>query len=462
VNPSPTELTPNILLADSDEALAASAQRVLERRGFRTTLVTDGEQALARFDTAFQVVILSVDLPKLDGLAVLREIKARAPLTQIILLTDSSTISSAMMGLKEGAFAYILKPIADYLQLTHAVDRALELSRLRSAAAPAPASSAAPKNQELVALNQLAAVIRATEPQAKMLEGVLKAATQIFGASKAVVFLSENSQNLQMVAGLGSDSQIAAARDFIRVVGEEFAWRVANERKALTVTSPNKKFIHAGAPIIARGRLLGVLIVYEIAAGAADGERLGWLNAYAAQAGAAMELARLEDENERLAQTDPVSGAYKSNIFLELAEREFRRSWRFNESISLIDVQVDGIDVIFKRSKELGERVLRMVSDICRQSVRNIDLVGRGKDNSFALLLLMTDSEGAMTVAERISNAVRAIPAENTKDGFRIAVHLGVTTYPHEGCTSLMDLIEIARSAHQKQRGPNQTIIQRA
>ena len=458
---SRTEPTPKIFLADPDEALAASARRVFERRGFQMTLVTDGDQALARFDPAFHVAILSVSLPKRDGLAVLREIKARAPATEIILLTDSSSISSAMMGLQEGAFAYILKPIADYLQLTHAVERALELSRLRSAAVSSPARAPA-KSQDLVALNQLAAVIRANEPQTKMLEGVLKSAAQIFGASKAVVFLTESSPNLQMVAGLGSSSQSAAARDFIRVVGEEFAWRVANERKALTVSSPTKKFIHAGAPLISRERLLGVLIVYEIAMGAADGERLGWLNAFAANAAAAMELVRLEEENERLAPNDPATGALKEKIFLELAEREFRRSWRFNESLSVIDVQVDGIDVIFKRSQDLGDQVLRSVSDICRQSVRNIDLVGRGKNDSFTLLLLMTDGPGAMSVAERILRAVRAIPAENTRDGFRIAVRLGVTTYPHEGCTSLMDLIEIARSAHNDKRGPNPTVIQQA
>jgi len=461
MNP-PTEARPNILLADSDDALAASAQRVLERRGFRTTLVADGEQALARFDPEFHVVILAVALPKRDGLAVLREIKARAPTTQVILLTDSSTVSSAMMGLKEGAFAYILKPIADYLQLTHTVEQALELSRLRSMVGSPPPQEAPSNNQDLVALNQLAAIIRNSEPHMKMLEGVLKSAAQIFSASKAVVLLAENSQNLQMVAGLGSPSQTDAARDFIRVVGEEFAWRIANERKASVVTSPNKKFIHAGAPLVSRDRLLGVLIVYEIAIGAADGERLGWLNAFAANAAAAMELARLEEENVRLAPTDPATGALKESVFLELADREFRRSWRFNESLSVIDVQVDGIEVIFKRSKELGDHILRVVSDICRQSVRNIDLVGRGKQDSFILLLLMTDSPGATSVAERISRAVRAIPAENIKDGFRISVQLGVTTYPHEGCTSLMDLIEIARSAHDEKRGPDSTVIQQA
>lgn len=459
---SPSETPPKILFADADETLATSASRVLERRGFQVTLVADGEQALARFAPAFQVAILSVSLPKLDGLAVLREIKARAPATEIILLSDAGSISAAMMGLKEGAFAYILKPIADYLQLTHAVERALELSRFRSQAIQPTLPAPAPRNQGLVALNQLAAVIRNSEPQVKMLEGVLKSAAQVFGASKAVVFLSEHSQKLQLVAGLGSPSQTAAARDFIHVVGEEFAWRVANERKALTVASPNKKVFHAGAPLIARGHLLGVLIVYEITPSASDGERLGWLNAFAAHAAAALELARLTEENEGLAQSDPATGAYKENIFLELAEREFRRSWRFNESISVIDVQIDGMDAIFKRSQELGDRVLRIVSDICRQSVRNIDLVGRGKNGSFTLLLLMTDSVGATTVAERISQAVRAIPAENNKDGFRIAVSLGVTTYPHEGCTSLMDLMEIAHSAHLEKRGPSQTVIHQA
>lgn len=458
---SPSKSLTQILLADPDNTLTAAARRVLERRGLSVTIAADGDEALARFDPQTPVAIVSVTQPERDGLELVRELRARAPATQIILLTETSTISTAMMGLKEGAFAYIVKPIADYLQLTHAVEKAMELHELR-ASVDQQAASVPRQSPDLSTLNQLTEAILFAQPWDKVLKGAVKTAAHIFRASKAVVLLADKAGSLQLVAGLGNAGQGPTARDFLSTVGEAFAWQVAAERKILAVAGPDKRFVQVGAPMIARDKLVGVLIVYEIVPGEIDSARLTWLEAYAAQLGAAVELGRLEEENTRLSPIDPLTGAYSEGAFLDLAEREFRRSWRFNESLSVITVEIEGIAAILRRSRELHAHTLRTVSDICRKSVRKIDLVARAKDDSFMLLLLMTDEPAAQAVAERILHSVSAIPGEASRGTVRIAVRLGLTTYPHEGCASVMDLLEIARSALDNVNAPRQDLIGRA
>jgi diguanylate cyclase (GGDEF)-like protein len=479
---------PAILLADPEESLCASARRVFERRGYQVTVVQDGESALAFFDPKFHVAIVSVTLEKYDGLSVLRDIRSRAPGTQVILLTDASTVSAAMMGLKEGAYAYILKPISDYLQLTHAVERALELydlrklnevavsspiSRVTLADATVPVQNSSPNptpnliqspilnssldQAELTtrALRELVELGRESQP--KMLKSAARSVARIFGAKHATIFLLGDDRPLIPVASAG-EGDPNTTQEFDGLVDEEFALRIAREAKTLLNFSTGKKQFRVGAPLLVNNQVFGVLVIYPLPEGAITPERLAWLEAYSGQIAMSVELVRLREENSRLLPSDPLTGALREDYFLQIAEREFRRSWRFNESLSVIHVVLDNLDVLNDREKSLGDRALRMVADACRQAVRNIDLVSFGSQNSFLVLLLMTDSQDVQIVAERILNGVQASALDDAGEKIWLSVKLGVATYPHEGCTSILDLLEIVRSAHTKVRLNGQKI----
>jgi diguanylate cyclase (GGDEF)-like protein len=192
-----------------------------------------------------------------------------------------------------------------------------------------------------------------------------------------------------------------------------------------------------------------------------DPLRVAWLETFAAQGALAINLAQLNAENKRLSPNDPLTGTLKRSVFLDLADHEFRRSWRYNQPVSAIIVGVDGIGGITASSdREFGDRVLRQVAEVCRGIVRSIDLVGRYENDSFAILLLMTDRNGAQSAAERLRLGIASIYLSDARGPMRVTASLGVCSYPREGCASIFDLLSVTQEAQRaaQRSGANQVV----
>ena len=100
------------LVVDDDQVLADVVAFTLRREGFEVLLAHDGEAALRRWaDEQPDLVVLDVNLPKLDGFAVCRQIRAQAD-TPIILLTVREDEDDIVRGLQIGADDYITKPFS--------------------------------------------------------------------------------------------------------------------------------------------------------------------------------------------------------------------------------------------------------------------------------------------------------------------------------------------------------------
>jgi two-component system response regulator MtrA len=99
-----------VLLVEDDPALSELATLILERVGFETSTVADGEAALERFrKDPFDLILLDVMLPVRDGLEVCRTIRATSSVP-IIMLTAKDDTSDVVAGLEVGADDYITKP----------------------------------------------------------------------------------------------------------------------------------------------------------------------------------------------------------------------------------------------------------------------------------------------------------------------------------------------------------------
>ena len=123
-----------ILLAEDEHKVASFIHRGLGAEHYVIDVVYDGEAALERAtDGEYDLLILDVMLPKRDGLAVLKEIRARKVSLPVLLLTARDTVADKVAGLDSGADDYLTKPFA----FEELVARVRALLRRGGPAAPA-------------------------------------------------------------------------------------------------------------------------------------------------------------------------------------------------------------------------------------------------------------------------------------------------------------------------------------
>jgi FixJ family two-component response regulator/two-component sensor histidine kinase len=109
--PAPQAPT-TVLVADDEKGFAEMLGKRMARRNIAVLTASSGEETLAHLhaNPGVDVVVLDVKLPDMDGPQVLAEIKRRAPLVEVILLSGHTTVESAIDGMRLGAFDYLVKP----------------------------------------------------------------------------------------------------------------------------------------------------------------------------------------------------------------------------------------------------------------------------------------------------------------------------------------------------------------
>src|SRR3990167_8215632 len=104
--------TTRILLVDDEQAVQKLLSYPLEKEGYEVVPALDGQQALDAFDgDKFDLVVLDIMLPKMDGLEVCRRMRARSSVP-IIMLTAKAEEIDKVLGLELGADDYITKPFS--------------------------------------------------------------------------------------------------------------------------------------------------------------------------------------------------------------------------------------------------------------------------------------------------------------------------------------------------------------
>jgi len=100
-----------ILLVEDEEAIAQGLLLNFDRKGWRTTLATDGQQALDLAEKhRFDVIVLDVRLPEVDGFEVCQRLRTMGDLTPILMLTARDQPDDIVYGLRLGADDYVTKP----------------------------------------------------------------------------------------------------------------------------------------------------------------------------------------------------------------------------------------------------------------------------------------------------------------------------------------------------------------
>jgi two-component system response regulator PilR (NtrC family) len=120
-----------ILVADDEQSMREFLDIMLKKEGYKVSLASNGEEVVKVVENdLFDLILLDIRMPKLDGISALKKIKANSPETIVIMITAYASADTAIKAMKEGAYDYITKPFkVDEIKLI--IKNALEKKSLQ-------------------------------------------------------------------------------------------------------------------------------------------------------------------------------------------------------------------------------------------------------------------------------------------------------------------------------------------
>jgi diguanylate cyclase (GGDEF)-like protein/putative nucleotidyltransferase with HDIG domain len=183
------------------------------------------------------------------------------------------------------------------------------------------------------------------------------------------------------------------------------------------------------APLLFRGRSLGVIVALANGEGGFLPHDVELLQSYAAQAAIALENARLYAAQQQLASRDPLTGLLNHREFHEAVARELEECRRHGGSVAVVLLDLDD----FKRVNDTsghaaGDGVLIAAAEGLRDACRASDQAFRVGGDEFALVLARSSAREAIPAAERASTSIAGVDD-------RVSVSYGIAGWPADGPT---------------------------
>lgn len=198
-----------ILIVDDEQDTREMLTSGLRRRGYMASSVASGEEAIEEIKkNKYEIVILDIKLPGIDGIQALEEIKKLKPEIEAIMITGYSSIEAAIVSMKKNAYDYMEKPISiDKIVLI--IEKALEKHRL----------------METVALYEISKAIFSTIEFDELLQIIVDLTMKVLRSDDAAVMLFNEEKKLYIAISYALDEEIA--KETKLAMGERIAGWVA-------------------------------------------------------------------------------------------------------------------------------------------------------------------------------------------------------------------------------------------
>ena len=179
---------PRLLVVDDDAAAVESLREIFDREGFGVRTASSGEEGLDVLRSEdFDVVLADLRMPGMDGMDLLRAVKALRPDTEVVIMTAFGTIERAVEAMREGAYDFVTKPLKRPL-VVRSVTRATEKASLKA------------ENQALRAELEAVTGERSLVGTSAAMRRVQDTITQVAQASTTVLILGESGTGKELVA----------------------------------------------------------------------------------------------------------------------------------------------------------------------------------------------------------------------------------------------------------------------
>lgn len=137
-----------------------------------------------------------------------------------------------------------------------------------------------------------------------------------------------------------------------------------------------------------------------------------------------------EEQLERRVLMDLVAPTYNFRTFYKRLNYELKRANRYDRTLSLLIVAVDGLtDIANSRGMEVGDSIVAASAAVMLTSIRDIDLIGRCREDAFGIILPETPRSGAEVAAERIRTRLENYEVVIKGRSYLISVSIGVSCF---------------------------------
>ena len=151
---------------------------------------------------------------------------------------------------------------------------------------------------------------------------------------------------------------------------------------------------------------------------------------------------------EALAITDPLTGLYNRRRLADVLRREWAMAKRYQNPLACVMVDIDHFkDFNDRHGHDAGDSVLKEVAQALSGNLREVDLAARYGGEEFAVLLPQTEKSGALTLAQRLLDSVRALSVHAGTDKLCVTASLGVAAAHDVTTSKAEDLIRAADAA---------------
>ena len=148
------------------------------------------------------------------------------------------------------------------------------------------------------------------------------------------------------------------------------------------------------------------------------------------------------DESVRSAITDSLSGLANNSYFKYFLDHEIKRSFRENGPVALIMMELNDVKNHPNCMGHLaGEELLKYMGTLIKENIRDVDLGARFKEKQFGIVLISTDGNGALLVADRLKDLIQNHFSKSTENisEKNLALYMGLAVYPNDADS--MDLL---------------------
>jgi diguanylate cyclase (GGDEF)-like protein len=160
----------------------------------------------------------------------------------------------------------------------------------------------------------------------------------------------------------------------------------------------------------------------------------------------AIRNVQLSDELRRVSNTDSLTGVYNQRYFHIALGLETGRARRYRNTFSMVLLDIAGLRHINSAAGfDAGDVLLRSVATTLKQQLRGVDVICRYSGDQFALILPVTRSQQALSVAEKLRNQIEAHPSAQTSGERFVKVVAAGVNYP-EDSDNEMELVRLLLS----------------